>query len=146
LSGEQEIRQLNPDRGDAHLVYPVIAELRTHLEREEFIGRYLELCEDGFRMIALCVDGEFRAAAGFRWIENLAHGKSLYVADLVTAQLWRSHGHGAALLNHLEKLARSEGAQYIRLDSGVQRKDAHRFYEREGYVFLSQQFVKPLIN
>ena len=84
------------------------------------------------------------AVAGFRILENLAWGRFLYVDDLVTRSDARSHGHGARLLRWLRRLARSEGCIELHLDSGVQRVDAHRFYEREGLRRSSYHFSMAL--
>ena len=36
------------------------------------------------------------------------------------------------------------GYQQMHLDSGIQRKDAHRFYEREGMTMASFHFVENI--
>jgi GNAT superfamily N-acetyltransferase len=82
------------------------------------------------------------AVAGFRIGENLAWGRFLYVDDLATLPAHRSKGYGAKLLSWLMELAAKEGCQQMHLDSGIQRKDAHRFYEREGMTMASFHFVE----
>lgn len=141
------IRELGTGDADVETVYPVIHELRDQLSLGTFSARYRGMHqEDGFRIVALFVGDECRAAAGYRLNLNLAHGRSLYVDDLVTGARWRSHGYGAALLGYLVDLARERGVECVRLDSGVQREDAHRFYEREGMVFASKHFVRSLAS
>jgi hypothetical protein len=39
-------------------------------------------------------------------------------------------------------MAVKEGCTQLHLDSGMQRKDAHRFYEREGMVAEGLHFVE----
>lgn len=56
----------------------------------------------------------------------------MYVDDLVTVSTERSKGHGKALLEWLQDRARADGCAELHLDSGMQRTDAHRFYERNG--------------
>lgn len=135
------IRELGTGDADVEAVYPVINELRTQLSLGTFSARYRGMHqEDGYRIVGLFEGDECRAAAGYRIILNLAHGRSLYVDDLVTAERWRSRGYGAALLGYLVDLAHERGLDAVRLDSGVQREDAHRFYEREGFAFISKHF------
>jgi GNAT superfamily N-acetyltransferase len=135
------IRELGTGDADVELVYPIIHELRDKLSLGTFSSRYRGMYErDGYRIAALFVGDECRAAAGYRLILNLAHGRSLYVDDLVTGARWRSHGYGAALLGYLVDSARERGVDAVRLDSGVQREDAHRFYEREGFAFIGKHF------
>lgn len=87
---------------------------------------------DGYRLAVLSVDNSVKAVAGYRIMENLAWGRFLYVDDLVTDTAARSQGHGKALLAWLAEQARQNGCAQLHLDSGAQRKDAHRFYLREG--------------
>jgi GNAT superfamily N-acetyltransferase len=82
------------------------------------------------------------AVTGFRVGENVAWGRFLYVDDLVALPAHRSKGYGAKLLSWLKELAATEGCQQMHLDSGIQRKDAHRFYERESMTMASFHFVE----
>lgn len=139
------IRELGTGDTDVETVYPVIHELRDQLSLGTFSVRYRGMYQrDGYRIAALFVGQECRAAAGYRWILNLAHGRSLYLDDLVTGEKWRSRGYGAALLGYLVGLAGERGVGCVRLDAGIRREDAHRFYEREGLVFTSKHFVRQL--
>jgi GNAT superfamily N-acetyltransferase len=56
----------------------------------------------------------------------------------------RSKGIGAELLAAAEQLARDRGCYRIQLTSNNIREDAHRFYEREGYVQSHKGFKKHL--
>lgn len=58
----------------------------------------------------------------------------------MTAGSERSKGHGKALLGWLRQLALESGCDALHLDSGVQRKRAHRFYLREGLELSSYHF------
>jgi GNAT superfamily N-acetyltransferase len=82
--------------------------------------------------------------AGYRVSRNLAWGEFLYVDDLVTDEATRSHGFGKALLAWLVDEARRQGCAQLHLDSGMQRKDAHRFYLREGLDNLGYHFAIKL--
>ena len=50
----------------------------------------------------------------------------------MTDATFRSRGYGSRLLAWLREQARAVGCASVQLDTGVQRKDAQRFYEREG--------------
>ena len=47
---------------------------------------------------------------------------------------------GKALLDAAKDWARERGATHLELDSAEARKDAHRFYEREGAGYRSYSF------
>ncbi|MFV0410430.1 MAG: GNAT family N-acetyltransferase [Paracoccus sp. (in: a-proteobacteria)] len=56
----------------------------------------------------------------------------------------RGQGAGAILMADAEARARSGGASIMQLTSNAARKDAHRFYERLGYVPSHVGFKKAL--
>lgn len=124
--------------------YPVMHELRPHLSKEEFVSRVLEQRRQGYELAYVEEDGQPVALAGYRVGQNLAWGKFLYVDDLVTASAHRSRGHGATLLRWLREQAAARGCDQLHLDSGVQRLDAHRFYQREGMQISSYHFKMVL--
>ena len=124
--------------------FPVMLELRPHLIENEFVRRIREQEESGYRMVYVQTGDEVVAVAGFRTGNNLAWGHFLYVDDLVTMSSQRSQGHGRALLNWLKEHARRAGCQQLHLESGMQRKDAHRFYQREGMTATGFHFAEPL--
>jgi GNAT superfamily N-acetyltransferase len=95
----------------------------------------------------LCVAARGRRAVGvavYRIHENTFDGVQMYVDDLVTDETNRSRGIGRALIEHLQRKARAAGCGRINLDSGTQRRDAHRFYFREGMVITSFHFGKSI--
>jgi GNAT superfamily N-acetyltransferase len=145
MSDEYEIHELGITDADVDAIFPIIHQLRDHLDKAIFKERYLSLYDGAnYRIVALSVGDDIRGAAGFRWIENLFIGSSLYIDDLVTADAWRSKGYGGILVKHLEALAMSINANAIRLDSAIYREEAHRFYEREGFEFTSKHFMRVL--
>ena len=108
--------------------YPVMAELRPHVQPDEFLLRVKRQVEIAGYKLAYVTDGEVKAVAGFRISECLAWGKFLYVDDLVAKSEERSKGYGGILLDWLIEYAKEEGCDQFHLDSGVQRFAAHRFY------------------
>lgn len=124
--------------------YPVMWELRPHLAEEQFLSRVRGQESAGYRLAYVQEPNGVVAVAGFRIGENLAWGRFLYVDDLVTLSGQRSKGHGARLLSWLKELAAQEGCEQLHLDSGIQRKVAHRFYEREGMTMTSLHFVEKI--
>jgi GNAT superfamily N-acetyltransferase len=131
---------------DARLadVFEVMRELRTHLSFEQFRKGYGRAEPQGYRVAAVFDDGECRAVAGYRLMNNLVSGYHMYVDDLITGEQWRSHGYGRALNDYLVERARDAGCNSVQLDSATYRREAHRFYFRERYSIWSFHFVRPL--
>lgn len=129
---------------DVRRCFPVVSQLRPHLAPEEFVPRVRRMQREGFVLALLEEDGEVCAAAGYRYLDLLFSGLTLYVDDLVTDSGRRSRGHGAALLGWLREQARARGCATLTLDSGVQRTEAHRFYFRERMSIAGYHFSLPL--
>ena len=124
--------------------HEVMAELRPHVARGDFLKTVRSLQSEGLRLACIRDGGRVVAVAGYRISTNLFCGRHLYVDDLVTAESERSKGHGKALLGWLRQQAVENDCDVFHLDSGVQRKRAHQFYLREGLELSSYHFSERL--
>lgn len=141
--GRDEIELAEIPPGDARLgeVLEVMRALRDSRTRADLERLYAEGHErSGYRIVALFDAGRCHAVAGFRVMTSFAHGRFLYIDDLVTLERWRSRRYGERIEEHLRGIARAEGCEQVRLDSGVTRRRAHRFYFRRGYAIESFNF------
>jgi GNAT superfamily N-acetyltransferase len=124
--------------------FPVLVQLRTHLDRPTFDAILAAAVPQGLTYTAALVDDRCVGLAGWRVVDTTHVVRKLYVDDLVTDAAFRSHGIGAALLDHLEARGAALGCRFLELDSGVQRDAAHRFYRREGMRADSLHFRRPI--
>lgn len=125
--------------------WPVLRQLRPHLEESDLLPAVRRMEPHGFRLVyAEDEAGEVRAVAGYRVTEMLRTGLMLEVDDLVTDAEARSGGYGKALMDWLTAEAHALGCSVIELDSGIQRHAAHRFYFREGMHILGYHFSRSL--
>ena len=126
--------------------FPVMRQLRTHLDESS----YLELVSDaqekeGYKMFALFDGNDIVAVIGFQPMITLYYGRFIWVCDLVTDANKRSEGYGEKLLSYTHKWAKENNYENVALSSGLQRTDAHRFYENKmGYNKVSYVFKAPL--
>lgn len=120
--------------------YDVMAELRPHLKREDFVSRVRRQNKDSGYQLAYVKDAAVKAVAGFRISECLAWGKFLYVDDLVASADDRSKGYGGTLFDWLVAYARDAGCDEFHLDSGVHRFAAHRFYLNKRMAIEAHHF------
>lgn len=125
--------------------YPVMAELRPHIAREDFLPQVRrQMAASGFQLVYLSVGSDIKAVAGIRIAEWLARGKSLDLEDLVAAETDRSKGYGGKLFDWIVDLARKEGCTEVRLVSHVTRFSAHRFYLNKRMKLDAHFFSIPL--
>ena len=132
-------------RDELKRAFPVLNELRDHLDEDSYLEAVHDMTARGYRLFALEIDDEIVALAGISEGLNFYFGRYIWVYDLITSAKVRSRGHGQELLTHIEELAKRQGCGVVALGSALFRKDAHRFYEeRMGYERVSYTFVKKL--
>ncbi|RIW35074.1 GNAT family N-acetyltransferase [Bacillus salacetis] len=125
-------------------VYQLLIELRTDLSREGYKSLLKDMKSEGYRVFCLYDEEELVSLAGVIIRTNFYSKRHVFVYDLVTASSVRSKGYGRKLLQFVEEWGKGEGCETIGLDSGLQRKDAHRFYEVMEFSKSSYAFRKNL--
>ncbi|WP_318780902.1 GNAT family N-acetyltransferase [Dendronalium phyllosphericum] len=133
-------------KSDSQIIecFPVMFQLRLHLEQAKFIEQVRYQMKEGYQLAFLQVDGLTIAVAGFRVSTCLSLGKFLYIDDLVVEELKRSQGYGQQLFQWLIEYAKNHNCKYLSLDSGVQRFQAHRFYLIQNMNITSHHFAMEL--
>jgi GNAT superfamily N-acetyltransferase len=92
-------------------------------------------------LVAEGADGAFIGlCTAYQDLHSVRFGYRAWVEDLAVDPGHRSRGVGKALLDAAKAWARERGATHLELDSAEARKDAHRFYEREGAGYRSYSF------
>ena len=134
------IRKLTTD-DDILAARRVMRQLRPQVSEASYLDTVRRMMQtDGYLQAAVFEGDTAVAVAGYRFIEMLFSGKSLYVDDLNTDETRRSRGHGKLLMDWLKREARERGCSQLQLDSGVQREQTHRFYFREGLTINCYHF------
>jgi GNAT superfamily N-acetyltransferase len=131
-------------REDIKRCFPVMLELRPHLVEADFVARIQRQQKDGYHLAFLTDKNIVKALAGYRFSGSLSWGKFMYVDDLVTAEKFRSQGHGQKLFQWLVKEAKAKDCDQLHLDSGVQRFGAHRFYLASRMDIIAHHFSMKL--
>ncbi|MFD1851322.1 GNAT family N-acetyltransferase [Oceanobacillus bengalensis] len=112
--------------------FPVMKQLRTHLDESTYLELVHEAQEkDCYKMYALFDKNEIVAVTGFKPMITLYYGRFVWVCDLVTDMNKRSNGFGERLLKYVQDWAKANNYEKVALSSGLQRTDAHRFYEEK---------------
>lgn len=125
--------------------WPVMHQLRPHLDAESYLAAVLRLqAEQGFKLARMRVEGSVVAVAGLRFGEWLHGGRYLEIEDFVTGEGNRSQGYGGQFFDWILALARDAGCRHLRLLSGTHREAAHRFYRRKGMSLEAYYFSLEL--
>jgi len=125
--------------------FPLMSELRSNLSLGEYMSYLKAMRQEGYRLFALKFEDEFLSLAGCSVLTNFYYGRHVWIFDLVTKQTDRSQGYGKRLLEYIEDWAKQHECGVVALSSGLERVDAHRFYEvKSKYEKPSYVFKKNL--
>ncbi|MBO1582607.1 GNAT family N-acetyltransferase [Bacillus sp. XF8] len=124
-----------------HLGYPTTIEKKrirlqnifSHLEYYTLVAEVNE-----------CVIGMIGLYTGMFYTEDGVYAR---IIALVVDEEFRKQGIGKRLIKAAEKWTLEQGTDSIGLNSGncEERKHAHQFYKRMGYIEKSTGFVKSLL-
>ncbi len=128
--------------------FPIMRQLRPHLTQNIYLDLVNEAQKkENYKLFTLYDNGDIAAVIGFMPMITLYYGKFIWVCDLVTDSSKRSKGYGEKLLTFIHEWAKECGYKKVALSSGLQREDAHRFYEdKMSYSKVSYVFIKDLNN
>jgi ribosomal protein S18 acetylase RimI-like enzyme len=124
-----EIRRLEPREWEG--IFSLVAQLRPHLDKEEFLRRVRVQGLGGYELIGAFRDDHLVGFLGIRPVHTLVRGAHLHVDDLVVDEAERKSGVGRALMDYAEADARARGMGSVFLDA---RSAAIGFYETIGFV------------
>lgn len=87
------------------------------------------LCDARIHFFGVRVDDVYQACGALAVKEGYGELKSIF-----TAQSVRGRGLGQKVIHQIEATARDLGLSLLKLETGSLLHDAHRLYEREGYI------------
>lgn len=135
---------------DIQRCLPAMLALRSNLTPELAFERIrFQQANDGF-VLAFVDTGNPKdhapAVVGYRFLNFLYSGKTLYIDDLSTLPEARGKGYASQLLDFVIEQARQADCQCVSLDSGQNpgRYDAHRLYLNKRFNIVSHHFKLDL--
>ena len=129
---------------DIEKLIPVIKELRQHRTDDQLREMLANQMKDRFQVVYIGTEEQVFAMAGFRTMEVMFSGKTLYVDDLITHPDHRKKGYGGTLLRWMIQYAKDHHYDHFSLDSGHERHDAHRLYKNHGLDVIGSHFAKDV--
>ena len=102
----------------------------------EFISR----SESDVLLLAV-LEGRVAGLINMSVVENIESPPFAELRGLVVGESFRNRRIGEVLVKAGENWAREKGLDRVRVRTKVERVNAHRFYERMGYMLVKQQKV-----
>lgn len=111
--------------------FSLMSQLRTELNVDEYLKLLKKMTSEGYQLFALYEENQMKSLIGLTVRTNFYNKSHAYIYDLVSDQNERSKGYGQQLLLYIHQWAKEQGVEYIALESGIHRTEAHRFYEEK---------------
>ena len=135
---------------------PPILELLYELGRPEpiddkeitiFKSKIREYFSDPSKMILVAEsDSKIVGLVSIILLRRLNHAKyEMYIPELVVKKELRYSGIGKVLITKCIELGKKKNCYRIRLESGNERKESHKFYKTLGFSQSSLSFSKNLL-
>lgn len=124
--------------------FALMLQLRPALNQQHYVEAVKRMQQTQSYQLVAVFAPQLVALAGFRVAEWLHSGKYLEIEELITDANVRSNGYGAKLFDWVCEHARAQQCNQLRLVSGVNRVDAHRFYLTRGMKFEAKYFSLDL--
>jgi len=137
---EVHARRLEPREWAA--VFPIVAQLRPHLDAAEFLARVRRQSYGGYELVGAFRNGRLIGLLGMRPVHTLVRGPHLHVDDIVIEESERRAGGGRALMAFAEADARARGMTAVFLDA---RPAAIGFYQAIGYELHTTPSMKKIL-
>ncbi len=135
------------EKEDVKRVYELICDMeQSALPYEQFQRIFLTQLEDEAYYCLVCRrEGELVAVLNLRFEEQLHHaGKIAEIMELAVDRRYRNRGLGRELLERACALAKERRCMQIELACNQLRRDAHRFYLRQGMSCYHYKFSRSL--
>lgn len=132
----------------ALLADDILGKARDHAVVDDAYERaFAAVTEDPRNLLIVADDGgEVVAVLQVTYIPGLGrHGAERALVEAVRVRAdRRGHGLGARLMTWVVDRARERGCALVQLTTDKRRPDAHRFYERLGFVASHEGMKLPL--
>ncbi|MBI2599146.1 GNAT family N-acetyltransferase [Candidatus Curtissbacteria bacterium] len=100
-----------------------------------------QLKDDSCQVLAAKVGGKIVGTAVIYFVEVPARGRSYaFLEGLVIDKNVRGKGYGRAFFNECVKIAHDKNCYKMIFTSGLDRQDAHKFYENLGFKKWGYEF------
>jgi ribosomal protein S18 acetylase RimI-like enzyme len=108
---------------------------KTKSEKTKFTKLILQYLSEGDKKILVAYDdSKVVGLVSMMFLSRLNRiRKELYIPELVVAKKYRRLGVGNLLIESCIGIAKRKNCFRIRLESGKQRKEAHKFYQSLGF-------------
>jgi len=137
------LREAKPSDADA--LAQLVTDLGYPSEGSELWSRIERMPSETYKTLVAEIENQVTGFIGLLTLPVYEHNRPLgWILALCVSPKRRRIGIGRALIKEAETFYRSHGVTDVRLHSGLQRDEAHEFYEKMGFDKSGYRFKKKL--
>ena len=128
---------------DLNRVYELLNELYCgKIDHEGFVIRYNEKLSktDSYNIVALFDNKIVGVCTSDLQTKLRRAKKQCFIEDLIVDQNYRNIGVGTSLLKNVIEFAKQQDCEVVKLSSFISNVNAHKLYEKNGFVKQSYEF------
>lgn len=140
------------EQKDMALILQLLYELGRHRPKSDqeanlFENKVIQYIQDSDKEIFVAeIDFKIIGLACVITLTRLNHiYPEMYIPELIVQENFQNQGIGSQLVAACLDLAKKENCFRIRLESGNERKESHKFYKKLGFKQTSLSFTKDLL-
>lgn len=128
------------EESDIRPIYELLMnELGYEVDCSLFILRVQEMIKNNYLIYVACIENKVVGFIGIKISYVFELPKQIMrVNALAVDKNYQNKEIGKQLIQKLEKYAKTNNMAAITLNSGISRKTAHIFYEKQGYIVKSK--------
>lgn len=125
---------------DAKAIAKLTLQMDHDMTEEEAVERLKNILDDKTQILLVAeVDGKVLGYNSVSANYELLSGVQARINGLVVDESTRGLGLGRKLMEKAEEWAEEKGSKSMKLASNMKRVEAHKFYEKIGYIKAKEQ-------
>lgn len=140
----------NASEQDIPILLQLLYDLGRPKPKEDDVNTFENLLRNYFtdsdkKILVAELDDQVVAMVSVMFLSRLNQfTMEMYIPELIVLKKYQNHGIGKKLIYACVDLAQEKKCHRIRLESGNQRKDSHKFYKHLGFEQSALSFTKNL--
>ena len=125
------------------VILSLLTELNNYTSEEILIYRREEMAKQkNYKCVGMYINNVLVGISGLWFLVRHYFGKNIAPDHFVISSAYRNKGLGKLLFEWIYNYAQKHGYEASELNTYIENKKSHKFYENEGYKKLGFHYLK----
>jgi GNAT superfamily N-acetyltransferase len=127
-----------------YIIVPLLQLLNKNISEETLKERLDEMVKQNYLCVGIFDEEKLVGICGLWILTKYYVGKHIELDNVMILPEYQSQNIGHALMNWVDDFAKEQGCVASELNCYIGNKEAHKFWEKEGYEVIALHFQKGL--